>query len=444
MGKRCFAWALRLSVLILALTLASCGGQDKKTAKVDAVFTPEDIVLDSQATITSADSGPDAPNKWIAFRKDFNLKSIPGSVPARIAVDSKYWLWINGEMVVFEGQLKRGPNPSDSYFDEVDLAPYLKRGENKLALLLWYFGKDGFSHKGSGEAQLWFSCPSIGLQSDESWLSRVHPSYGTANCPEPNLRLSESSISFDARKDIEGWQTGSTEGFAPSTVLEGSLGKLHSRPIPFWKDFGIKEVAFETRPGAEADTVIAKLPYNMQMTPVLVVDDETGGHRILIETDHAHVGEECVRAEYITKAGSQEYESLGWMNGMRIILTVEHGAKVTGVKYRETGYDTVADGHFECDDPFFNKFWEKGLRTIYVNARDNFFDCPDRERGQWWGDIVTISGEAFYTFTPSLHALIRKGMRELVDWQRPDDILFSPIPGNYGVELPCQMLAAIG
>ena len=128
MGKRCFAWASRLSVLILALTLASCGGQDKKTAKVDAVFTPEDIVLDSQATITSADSGPDAPNKWIAFRKDFNLKSIPGSVPARIAVDSKYWLWINGEMVVFEGQLKRGPNPSDSYFDEVDLAPYLKRG----------------------------------------------------------------------------------------------------------------------------------------------------------------------------------------------------------------------------------------------------------------------------------------------------------------------------
>ena len=176
MGKRYFAWAARLSSLILALALASCGGQDKKAVKPEAVFTPEDIVLDAQETITSADSGPDAPNKWIAFRKDFTLKNVPKSVPARIAVDSKYWLWINGEMVVFEGQLKRGPNPSDSYFDEVDLAPYLKRGENKLALLLWYFGKDGFSHKGSGEAQLWFSCQSIGLLSDASWLSRVHPS----------------------------------------------------------------------------------------------------------------------------------------------------------------------------------------------------------------------------------------------------------------------------
>ena len=183
-----------LSALALTAVLLSCSGNNQVVQDASDLFTPEDIVLDSQATITSADSGPDAPNKWIAFRKDFNLKKIPGSVPARIAVDSKYWLWINGEMVVFEGQLKRGPNPSDSYFDEVDLTPYLKRGENKLALLLWYFGKDGFSHQGSGEAQLWFSCPSIGLRSDESWLSRIHPSYGTADCPEPNYRLSESSI----------------------------------------------------------------------------------------------------------------------------------------------------------------------------------------------------------------------------------------------------------
>ena len=88
MNRGRFAWASRLSVLILALSLASCGGQDKKAAKPEVVFTPEDIVLDSQATITSADSGPDAPNKWIAFRKDFSLKKVPGSVPARISVDS--------------------------------------------------------------------------------------------------------------------------------------------------------------------------------------------------------------------------------------------------------------------------------------------------------------------------------------------------------------------
>ena len=394
-------------------------------------------------TLTCPDLKP-GPNQWIAFRKDVKLDKVPDSAPARIAVDSKYWLWVNGESVVFEGALKRGPNPQDSYFDEVDIAPYLRKGENKVALLLWYFGKSGFSHWDSGQAQLWFDCPAAGIVSDASWLCRVHPAYGTAEVPKPNYRLPETCIRFDAREDIEGWQTGSLDGFLPAQPVESRLGALHSRPTPQWKDYGIRKVAFETHPGPAADTLVALLPHNMQMTPVFSVEDAEGGHRILIETDHSRVGVECLRADYLTRPGLQAYESLGWMSGQRLILTVEHGARVTEVKYRETGYDTEPAGRFSCSDPFFNRFWEKGLRTIYVNSRDTFFDCPERERAQWWGDIVTILGESFYTYTPSLHALIRKGIRELVDWQRPDSILFSPIPGNYRAELPCQMLAAVG
>ena len=394
-------------------------------------------------TLTCPDLKP-GPNQWIAFRKDVKLDKVPDSAPARIAVDSKYWLWVNGESVVFEGALKRGPNPQDSYFDEVDIAPYLRKGENKVALLLWYFGKSGFSHWDSGQAQLWFDCPAAGIVSDASWLCRVHPAYGTAEVPKPNYRLPETCIRFDAREDIEGWQTGSLDGFLPAQPVGSRLGALHSRPTPQWKDYGIREVTFETHPGPAADTLVALLPHNMQMTPVLSVEDAEGGHRILIETDHSRVGVECLRADYLTRPGRQAYESLGWLSGQRLILTVEHGARVTEVKYRETGYDTAPAGRFYCSDPFFNRFWEKGLRTIYVNSRDTFFDCPERERAQWWGDIVTILGESFYTYTPSLHALIRKGIRELVDWQRPDSILFSPIPGNYRAELPCQMLAAVG
>ena len=402
---------------------------------------PVEEIVEVEQTL-GCPGATDAPNQWLAFRRDVTLDAVPEEAPARIAVDSKYWLWVNGSMVVFEGGLKRGPNPRDSYFDTIDLAPYLRKGENQIALLLWYFGKDGFSHLGSGTPQLWFDCPSL---PENDWLCRVHPAYGTAvDLPAPNYRLPESSIAFDARKDIEGWQTGALDGFVPAVPIDNTLGALHARPIPKWKDFGIQEIAFETHPGTETDTLVARLPHNMQMTPVLAVEDPEGGHRIVIETDHARVGEECLRAEYFTKAGTQEYESLGWLSGEKLILTVAHGAKVTAIKYRETGYDTAPEGTFTCSDPFFNRFWKKGLRTIYVNSRDTFFDCPDRERAQWWGDIVTILGESFYTYSPSLYALIRKGIWELVDWQRPDDILFSPIPGNYGVELPCQMLAAVG
>ncbi len=396
------------------------------------------------STISCKDAVERGVNEWIAFRRDISLSEVPSKAVARIAVDSKYWLWVNGKMVVFEGQLKRGPRPDAAYHDEVDLAPYLRKGPNQIALLLWHFGKDGMSHKDSGKAQLLFNCPAISLESNSEWLCRIHPAYGIANCPAPNYRLSESSISFDARKDIAGWQTGETEGFANAVVVENTLGPTSLRPIPQWKNYGIRKAKFETRSGETCDTVIARLPHNMQMTPVLTIKDPQGGHRILIETDHAKVGDECVRAEYITKAGTQTYESLGWMNGLRIILSVEKGAQVTGVAYRETGYDTAPDGHFSCSDPFFNRFWQKGLRTIYVNVRDNFFDCPDRERAQWWGDIVTILGECFYTYSPSLHLMVRKGIHELCDWQQGNGMIGAPIPGIHNGELPCQMLAAVG
>ena len=64
---------------------------------------------------------PEAGDVWMNFRKEVTLDKVPDSVIAKIAVESRYWLYINGEMVVFEGGLKRGPNREDSYYDKVDI-----------------------------------------------------------------------------------------------------------------------------------------------------------------------------------------------------------------------------------------------------------------------------------------------------------------------------------
>ena len=156
-------------------------------------------------------------------------------------------------------------------------------------------------------------------------------------------------------------------------------------------------------------------------------------------------GEAQVRAEYITRAGVQEYESLGWMSGHEVHYTIPAGVKVLALKYRETGYDTEFDGSFTCDDPYFNSLWEKAHRTLYVNMRDTYFDCPDRERAQWWGDLVIDLGEAFYVLDRKSDLLAKKALIELVNWQKDDGALFSPSPaGNWDKELPTQMLASVG
>jgi hypothetical protein len=415
--------------------------------------------------ITAGELPEPAPaNLWLAFRKDVSLEKTPEKALCRIACDSKYWLYVNGKMVVFEGQLKRGPTPKDTYFDAVDLSKHLKPGKNTIAVLMWYFGKDGFSHKNSGVPGFLFDASTNGsggfeLLSNATWKAAVYTAYEQkTKDPQPNYRLPESNIRFDARKefskkvsgdwttadfDDSNWKTAKVLGKAPCAPWND----LYQRPIPFWKDYGVTDYVNKSEIPAVSDgkPIVCKLPYNAQVTPILKIDAPEGVE-IDIRTDNYQGGGEYnVRAEYVTKNGVQEYESLGWMNGHAVIYTIPAGVKILSLQYRETGYDTEIAGSFECDDPFFNELWKKSARTLYVTMRDTYFDCPDRERAQWWGDAVNELGEAFYALDPKAALLPRKGMYELMRWQRDDGAVFSPVPaGNWDRELPMQMLATVG
>ena len=412
-----------------------------------AVLCTATVFAQDARWITATDENADKPNTWIEFRKDFSIDKLDkklSSVEAEIAVDSKYWLWVNGELVVFEGGLKRGPNPHDSYYDVVELLPYLKKGENSIRLLLWYFGKEGFSHKDSGKAGMIFNAEQIGLVSDSSWESRRLSEYQSAMNPEPNWRLPESSIRYDARiAGQDAW--GASVEIA--SWNEGPWGKLVRRPIPLWKDYGVKQLKYKTWKDGENIVLIARLPYNTQMTPVIELTDNGEGTCISMVTDHLHGGSDnCLYAEYVTRNGRQTYESLGWINGdeLRIIYPASADVTIHFVGYRETGYNCEFEGSFTCSDEVINAFWSKAMRTLYVNMRDTYFDCPDRERAQWWGDATVLSGQSYYQLSPKANALMYKAIHELVNWQREDGTIFSPIPaGNWGCELPAQMLASV-
>ncbi len=390
-------------------------------------------------------------NTWLAFKKKVDVRTVPEKMVARIAADSKYWLWINDTLAVFEGGLKRGPSPGDTYYDEVDIAPYLRKGENCISVLVWYFGRNGFSHADSGTAGLLFEARASGLEilSDNTWEATVYRAYGSAGEPEANYRLPESNLRFDARRDIVGWRSPSAPRLGramelPAIVGGAPFGKLVKRPIPMWKCSGLKEYPDVRRSG---DTLVCSLPYNAQITPYLKVKSPAG-RTIRMLTDHCRVGldkTQCLWAEYVTKDGIQEHESLGWLNGDKMFYIVPSDVEVIDVKYRETGYDTEITGSFECDDPLLNEYWRKAVRTLYVCMRDTYMDCPDRERAQWWGDEVNELGMAFHSLSPSSWKLAEKGIYELMNWQRIDGVISSPVPTmNYSAELPSQMLAAVG
>ncbi len=416
------------------------------------------------------------PNTWLAYRKQIIVDKKVKKAEAFIACDSKYWLWINGNLVVFEGQLKRGPSPTTTYYDVIDLSSHLQKGKNTIAILVWYFGKHGFSHNDSKKSGLIFQALINNKQilSDRSWKVKIHPAFKTAGPPHPNYRLPEPNILFNAGKDIPGWMNPDYQDDAWNDADQFGKppvkpwGELYIRPILQWKDYGLNKYVSQSQKTTKdgKQKIIAKLPYNCQVTPYLKIKSPAG-KKIDIRTDHYFIRKtSSIRNVYITKKGIQEYEAFGWINGHEVHYTIPKEVEVLSLKYRETGYNAEFIGSFNCNDKALNILWKKAKRTLYVTMRDTYMDCPDRERAQWWGDAVNELGEAFYVFDAKNGPLLaKKGMYELARWQRPDKTLYSPVPcghmpddadrainirktkikdGRWNRELPRQMLASVG
>lgn len=412
--------------------------------------------LDQPGSSTAAWIGTGQPtaavNQWFAYRKSINLTDAPESAVFDIAMDSKYWLWINGEMAVFEGGLKRGPTPTDTYFDRVDVTPYLQEGDNSIAILQWYFGREGFSHKDSGTPGLILDgrIDDTTLVTDGSWRVTRDNAYDTAQTQGQNVLLPESSLRFNEAATLGDWQspTYDDSNWSTSTVL-GSPGDapwngLVERNVPQWKDYGQKRFPNSSFL-SDGEQVTYDLPYQAQFTPYfkISVPQSAAGQTVTMYTETSGLSK--TRAEYVTAPGIHEYESFGWISGEELKIQFPAGVQVWEVGYRETGFDTEFIDRFIGDDRRINSLLDKGARTLYLNMRDNFFDTPDRERAAWWGDIVNELGQAFYTFDTNAHSLVRKSVLNLADWSRPNGTLYSPIPSVItNRELPMQMLASVG
>ena len=407
-----------------------------------------------QAQWIGIEHSPKDTNLWTCFRKEITLTAVPSKAEIKLSTDSKYWLYVNNKLVIREGQLKRGPGPKSTYYDETNIAKYLIKGKNVISILTWYWGKNGFSHSSSGKSALIFESSDLNLSSNNTWKVSIHPAYYNVGPPSPNYRLEETNVGFDAQKDIswinlnfvsDAWKNASEFGQPPINPW----GELIKRPIPFFKESALLPYVNNGQLPkiAKGDTIKCKLPYNAQVLPYFKIN-APAGLKIQILTDNYFVASNkdfaTIRTEYITKQGPQEFVCPNWMNGHYVYYIIPAGAEINILKYYETGYMTSLDGKFTCNDPFYNKLWQKAQRTLYLGMRDNYFDCPDRERALWWGDAALELHEAFYALDTNANALSRKSIYNLFDWQKENGVLFSPVPaGNWDKELPQQMLASI-
>lgn len=375
-------------------------------------------------------------NTWVSFRKTVTLDAVPSAVEALISVDSKYWLWINGEMVILEGGFSRGPSqagqwdrdanimPTNSWYETVDITPYLKTGENSIAILVWYWGR--MTHKGThvdskkGGLLFYSNMGSQTVESDDTWKAIQHPGYDNT-IAAASKSLVQYSVKFNAQTNLNDWTDTAwyTNGYNdtpwPVAVEKGLPGvapwyNLVENYVPRLIDHGLKD--YENNADLNLPAVAStkteftgNLPFNKQITPYLEIE-ANAGDTIFITTDNRL---NKITATYICKEGTQSFESFSWMNGHKVKYTIPAGVKVKALKYRWMSVGEMV-GKYEVNDPFYQRLWEMGNYTLFVCARDNFMDCPDRERALWIGDVADQAGYLFYTMDNSGRQLMKKAI----------------------------------
>ena len=209
-------------------------------------------------------------NDVIVFRKCFEIDSAPQSAPAYISAETKYFLFVNGREVIWEGSLFRNSMPGCSYADEAELAPYLKKGKNCITVFVHYFGNEGRNNKNSGRAGLLFDCGALGLFSDSSWKCIKHPAYYTPGAPSPAYLYGGDNLGFDGNKTLRGVLTAdfNDSNFEDASEFDNtSWGSFYLRPVPQIKIEGKQSLKLKklTPKTSEADKYSAPLPYAMAM-----------------------------------------------------------------------------------------------------------------------------------------------------------------------------------
>lgn len=410
-----------------------------------------------------------AEDSYVAFRKTFTLEQAVPTATAFISAADKYVLWVNGELVVLDGSLKRGPTPYDSYYDTVELTN-LKQGENTIALLVAFNGRSGdgsivpvlVDEEGDEytQAGLIFELDAGGttICSDSSWKAARHTGYKnrvTAGADYPGYSqssmLAERNVYFDARDDLgdfmaEGYNDSEWEDATPvSKAGDLPFGDLYSamiQPIRFQDivDFS-NSASYVGTPLTQDTILVLDLPGNIQFTPYFELE-APAGKKLTFYTDTYTDKQELpnFKDTYVTAEGTQRYENYPWRSGSKLIIEAEAGVTFTRLGYRASGFNGEQVGSFTSSDPGLDQLWQESLNTLAICMRDTYMDCPERERGPYMGDASNEIDAALYSYDQGGLDLTKKAILACVAWTRTDGAIPSRAPSVKPQEIPNQSL----
>ena len=124
------------------------------------------------------DNSTDSAARLVTFRRTCQVTDIPSEYRVTLTADTRYKLVINSKRITI------GPSrslPAVWYYDTIDIAPYLIRGQNEIIVdVIRYFpsAKAGLPFVRGHRAGLTMIEESTGLDlstGEDGWVAEIHP-----------------------------------------------------------------------------------------------------------------------------------------------------------------------------------------------------------------------------------------------------------------------------
>ena len=316
-----------------------------------------------------------------------------------ISADSDYTLFLNGKFVN-SGQYPDFPH--FKVYDELDLSPYCVKGENKLAVVVWYYGVGNMSYYPGKPAVRFEVHDETGIiaYSNEQTLSRKSKAYKSGLKKQISSQL---GFSFLYNLDAEdNWKDGNElDGFTNSFIVNQDL-TLYKRPV---KKLEIDSIKSST---------LIKQSKNYYLFDV--GEEEVGYLTLKIVSEHRqkliicygeHIEDGKVRrkignrdfsVEVIAKKGITQYTNYFRRLGARYLeLHSEYPVEIEYVSVLPCRYPLKkVEKHFE--DSLIGRIYDTSVRTLELCMHAHYEDSPWREQALYAMDSRNQMLCGYYAF----------------------------------------------
>lgn len=413
------------------------------------------------------------------FRKQFSLEKQPEKFVVHVSADNRYRLFVNGVFV------NNGPARGDLqhwYFESLDIASYLKPGNNVIAALVWNMGKyapvaqisnqTAFILQGDGkpeqivntnrswkvvESKAYYPCSTNNSQrvrnymevgpgdnikgelnlwdwetlgfDDSKWrgaqivTSGTPFGYGTDNywtlVPRNIPLFNETILDLNVVRRYEG-----------ITLKERQLSKAMPLVIPPNSTVSILlDQTFNTVGYPEIITSKGK-GSNVKLTYAEALLDENNekGNRNEIEGKRI-VGNDDI---FEPDGGEKRIFRTLWFKTFRYlqldITTKDEELVIDDLYSMSTGYPFKMAAKFSSNDESLKEIWDIAWRTSLICAGETFFDTPYYEQLQYPGDTRLQALITLYMTGDD--RLMRKAILDFHYSKTPEGMVQGRYPSN--------------